>query len=95
MLVPGSILDTKNPWLFQPHSWSYISVFMYPWIQPMPYPVVLKPFIEKNQCISGCTWFKHLVQRSTLICYSETLKIRCIPKCYRKLMFFEENVHKN
>lgn len=97
MLVPGSTLDTKNPWLFQPHGWPYISVFLYPWIQPMAYHVVLKPFMEKKKQQTMYQWMHmvqtHVIQRSTLICYSVTLKIRCIPKCYRKLLCFLKRMY--
>lgn len=68
MLVPGSTLDTKNPWMFQPHSWPYLSVFLYSWIQPTAYPVVLKSFIEKRSMYQWMhTVQAHVVQRSTVI----------------------------
>ena len=35
----------------------------------------------------------HVIQRSTLICYTITLKIRCIPKCYRKLLCFLKRMY--
>ena len=67
MLVPGSTLDTKNPWLFQPHGWPYISVFLYPWIQPMAYHVVLKPFMEKKKTTNNVSVDAH----GSNTCYSK------------------------